>query len=263
METLVNREILANHKVKTDLMSFDEAKRVNAVALFGEKYDDTVRVLSVGTFSKELCGGTHVHQTGDIGLFKIISEAGIASGVRRIEIVSGMYALDYIHDKERILHVLSEQLKSPVHLLPQKMQQWMDNYKSLEKNLQQFEKMKASMDAELALQSADKIGDTTVLVYSTDASMKELRDMMDATRARLNTPHAILYIGKEHANMNVMVAISSTVQSVLGVSADWVKQLCGKGGGRPDLAQGGCALPSDLSKQLNQIETNWRDALKK
>ena len=135
VEALVNRAIRANYAVETRLMSYDDAIKAGAMALFGEKYGDEVRVLSMGDFSTELCGGTHVQRTGDIGYFKIISQSGVAAGIRRVEAVTGEAALAHTHQLERRLSDAAQALKAPPTEITTKIQQLLDSTKMLERDI--------------------------------------------------------------------------------------------------------------------------------
>lgn len=252
LETLVNDQIRANHDVVTALMSMDAAKESGALALFGEKYADTVRVLSLGEFSKELCGGTHARRTGDIGLFKITSEYGVASGVRRIELVTGRYALQWVDDQLHMLDAVASELKTTRSLAQEKLSQWMQEVKQQEKDLKQLKMKLAAESGHALLAEIKNIGDIQLLIKQMDEDASGLRTMLDQLRSKLDHAVIILYsIAQE--KMNVIVGVSPSLIGQVPTAGQLVQHLCGKGGGRQDMAQGGGPVPSDLKDRLAQI----------
>lgn len=253
VESLVNERIRTNEAVTTELMSLDEAKHAGAVALFGEKYRDVVRVLSMGDFSKELCGGTHARQTGDIGLFKVTSEYGIASGVRRIEFVTGKYALQWVNQQLDRLRAASEKLKTtPVKLIDQ-LSQLIDTSKQQEKELTRLQTKLAAQSGNTMLAEVQQIGDVNLLVKQLkDADSKSLRATLDQLKSNLEKFVLVLYT-IDQDKMNVIAGVSKDILGRAPTAAMLVRQLCGKGGGRDDMAQGGGAVPDDLEKRLSEI----------
>ena len=162
LERIVNQEIRDNHEIVTDIMSIDDAKQSGAAALFGEKYGDTVRVLSMGSFSKELCGGTHARRTGDIGLFKITAEYGVASGVRRIEFVTGVAALNWMHKRLRVLQTVSQQLKTQPEVVEEKVALCLQTIKQQEKDLLQYKQGALQQESSHLRKDAQIHGDVAI-----------------------------------------------------------------------------------------------------
>ncbi|MDI9817619.1 MULTISPECIES: alanine--tRNA ligase [unclassified Legionella] len=254
LETLVNDRIRANDVVMTELMSIEEAKRSGAVALFGEKYSDSVRVLSMGDFSKELCGGTHASRTGDIGLFKIIAEYGIASGVRRIEMVTGAYALNWVTQQLDKLDTIAAKLKTTSSHVDEKLSQFLHDAKKQEKELERLQaKLAAKSGADL-LSEVQKIGEVNLLIKQMDnIDSQALRTTLDQLKANLDNAVIVLFAVKED-KMNVVAGVSRNLLGQVPDAAVLVKHLCGKGGGRDDMAQGGGRVPSDLETKISQIK---------
>ncbi|MBU2098896.1 MAG: alanine--tRNA ligase, partial [Gammaproteobacteria bacterium] len=193
IEQLVNAEILKNHRVTKEVMSIDEAMNKGAMALFGEKYGERVRVVTMGEFSTELCGGTHVDRTGDIGLFKLVTEAGIASGVRRIEAVTGQGALAYVAREESVLRSLCELLKTGEENLLERVQQLLSQQKVLEKSLDQLKsKMASAAGSDMASEAVETAG-IKVLVKQLDGfNSKTLRDTVDQLKNKLGSAVVVL-----------------------------------------------------------------------
>ncbi|MDN3639311.1 alanine--tRNA ligase [Simiduia curdlanivorans] len=255
IEQMVNAEIRQNSPVETEVCDMETAKTKGAMALFGEKYGDSVRVLTMGSgFSVELCGGTHVQRTGDIGLFRIISEAGIASGVRRIEAVTGAAALEQVEQQADALQQLSNTLKTSPDQLQEKAEQLVLGQKALEKELAALKSKLASMASGDLVSQAVEVAGVKVLAVSLDgADSKSLRDMADQLRNKLGS--AVVLVAAVEGEKVALVA-SVTKDLVAKVKAGELMQfasaaLGGKGGGRPDMAQGGgsdvAALPAMLA----------------
>ncbi|OUR87289.1 alanine--tRNA ligase [Gammaproteobacteria bacterium 42_54_T18] len=259
IERLVNVEVLANTEVSTQIMSIDEAKASGAMALFGEKYGDDVRVLNMGQddFSVELCGGTHARRTGDIGLFKIVSEGAVAAGVRRLEAVTGKGALAWVSSADAALSDIEGQLKSSRDDVAGKVKQALEKVRQLEKELErQKAKLASSAGDDLAGQ-AIAIGDTKVLATVVEGvDGKALREMMDKLKDKLG--QCVVVLG---------IADGPKVSLAAGVSKDLVKtvkagdlvnfvasQVGGKGGGRPDMAMAGGSQPENLSAAIASVE---------
>lgn len=254
LETLVNDKIRANEKVVTEVMSIEEAKQQGAVALFGEKYSESVRVLSMGDFSKELCGGTHVANTGDIGLFKIITEYGVASGVRRIELVTGPYALQWINEQLDSLEEVAAKLKATSTNVNDKLSQFLHDNKQQEKELARLNaKLVAKSGADL-LAEVQKINDINLLVKKmTNVDAQALRTTMDHLKSSLDNA-VIVLIAIEQDKMNVIAGVSKNLIGRVPGAAMFVKHFCSKGGGREDMAQGGGRVPDDLDEKISQIQ---------
>ncbi|CAM3021326.1 alanyl-tRNA synthetase [Legionella steigerwaltii] len=253
IELLVNDQIRANHEVETRIMDIESAKKSGAVALFGEKYTDEVRVLSMGEFSKELCGGTHARRTGDIGLFKIVSEYGIASGVRRIEMVTGRYALDWVNEQQFLLSESASLLKTATNNLPDKIAQLLTESKGLEKEIAKLQSEKAQKSGADLANEVEKINGISLLVKQLDgADSQTMRTTLDQLKSRLDSAVIVLFTLDQN-KMNVIAGVSKNILGKAPTAATLVKHLCGKGGGRDDMAQGGGAVPDDLEKKIEEI----------
>ena len=253
IETLVNDRIRANDEVSTTLMSIDEAKQSGAVALFDEKYSDVVRVLAIDDFSKELCGGTHARRTGDIGLFKMISESGTASGVRRIELVTGYYALQWVRGQLGVLDEVASLLKTNIGGVSDKLLQHLYDAKQQEKELAGLKQTIAAQSGNALLAEVQKIGDINLLIKRLDSSDgQDLRAMLDQLKSSLDSA-VIVLIAISQNKMNVIAGVSKNILGKVPTAAMLVKHLCGKGGGRDDMAQGGGAVPDDLDTKILDI----------
>ncbi|HAT42740.1 MAG TPA: alanine--tRNA ligase [Rheinheimera sp.] len=242
IEQLVNSQIQANHEVVTRLMQLDAAKAAGAMALFGEKYDDDVRVLSMGEFSIELCGGTHVARTGDIGLFKVVVESGIAAGVRRIEAVTGEGALAYLHKLEQQAQAVAALLKGDVLSIAERVEQTLDRAKSLEKDLEQAKAKLASAAGASLLDKAELINGHKVLIAElAGVDPKGFRTLVDELKVKIGSGVLLLATvsdGKVSLIAGVTKDLTDKVHA--GQLVGWAaEQLGGKGGGKPDLAQAG------------------------
>jgi alanyl-tRNA synthetase len=253
IEQLVNEQIQANHDVTTRLMQLDAAKAAGAMALFGEKYDDDVRVLTMGEFSVELCGGTHVTRTGDIGLFKIVVESGIAAGVRRIEAVSGDGALAYLHKLEQQAQQVAALLKGDVLSIAERVVQTLDKTKQLEKELEQLKAKMASAAGASLLDKAIEINGTKVLIAElAGVDPKGFRTMVDELKVKIGSGVILLATvaeGKVSLIAGVTKDLTDKVQA--GQLIGWAaEQVGGKGGGKPDLAQAGGTDAAALANVL-------------
>lgn len=261
IETLVNQKIQDNIAVETNEMTPDAAQAAGALALFGEKYGEKVRVLGMGDFSKELCGGTHVRRTGDIGLLKIISETGIAAGIRRIEAVTGQGALHYVNTLEEQLDTVASVVKSPRDKVAQKVSQLLNQNKQLEKDIEQLKaKLTSSKSADLVSQAQNIDGIHVLAVRLDGAEPKSLRGTLDQLKNKLGSA-VIVLVGVNDGRVNVVAGISKDCIGKVPAPSDLVAQICGKGGGRDDMAQGGGQLPSDLDARLARITTMVKEAL--
>ena len=256
IETLVNSEIRANLPVETQVMSQDEAIAAGAMALFGEKYGDQVRVLSMGDFSMELCGGTHVHRTGDIGLFKITSEGGVAAGVRRIEAVAGSAALRYIGETEKNLAHIAALLKADSGTVEAKVRQLLERSRSQEKELEQLKaKLASSQGGDLAAQAVEVDGIKVLAAKLEGGDAKSLRDTVDQLKNKLGAA-AVLLAAVEGDKVSLVAGVTKAETQRLraGDLVNHVAQLVGgKGGGRPDMAQAGGKDPSGLDAALQGV----------
>ncbi|MBV7536156.1 alanine--tRNA ligase [Duganella sp. sic0402] len=258
VETKVNKEILENHATKAQHMSFDDAVKHGAMALFGEKYGDEVRVLDIGT-SKELCGGVHVQRTGDIGLFKIISEGGVAAGIRRVEAVTGEGALALVQGLARKLNEAAAALKSNPDELTVKIGAVQDQVKSLEKELAALKsKLAAGQGDELASQAVDIKGIKVLAATLEGADVTALRETMDKLKDKLKTAAIVLAsVNDGKVSLIAGVTADSTSKVKAGELVNFVaQQVGGKGGGRPDMAQAGGTDPAGLPGALAGV-SEW------
>ncbi|HKC44232.1 MAG TPA: alanine--tRNA ligase [Burkholderiales bacterium] len=259
VETLVNREIRRNSEVSARIMRYDEAIKAGAIALFGEKYGDEVRVLKMADFSTELCGGTHVKRTGDIGLFKIVAESGVASGIRRVEAVTGEGALEWVQAREARLAEAAAAMKTSPDDVAQKILQMQESVKALEKELARVKsKIAASQGDELADRAEDVKG-VKVLAASLDgADAKALRETLDKLKDRLRSA-AIVLGAADGAKVSLVAGVTNdlTAKVKAGELVNYVaQQVGGKGGGRADMAQAGGTKPDDLPKALGSVK-DW------
>jgi alanyl-tRNA synthetase len=252
VESIVNNEILENHATNARVMPIAEAQTVGAMMLFGEKYGDEVRVLDIGS-SRELCGGTHVARTGDIGLFKVVSESGVAAGIRRIEAVTGKGALAYVQAQEQALHSAASALKAPVGELDSKIMQLIGEARAAEKDLARLKaKLASSAGDDLADSAVDVKGAKVVAASMDGADVKALRETVDKLKDKLKS--AAIVLGS--VTDGKVTLIAGVTADLLGKvkAGDLVNHVAqrvgGKGGGRPDMAQAGgtdaAALPAAL-----------------
>ncbi len=264
VEALVNEQIRANADVKTRIMPIDQAMKAGAMALFGEKYGEQVRVLSIGDFSVELCGGTHVSRAGDIGVFKIVSEAGIAAGVRRIEAVSGVAALDYIGQTEKNLAKVADLLKAGRDDAAAKVGQLLEHNRRLEKQLETLTaKLASSQGSDLASQAEDVQGIKVLAATLEGVDAKRLRETADLLKNKLGAAAVVLGTvidGKVALVAGVTKAESKRIKA--GELVNYVAgQVGGRGGGRPDMAQAGGDQPENLDAALNSVAAWVREQI--
>jgi alanyl-tRNA synthetase len=258
IETLVNEQIRNNSAVETTVTSMDKAKDLGAMMLFGEKYGDEVRVLSMGDrFSVELCGGTHVVRTGDIGLLKIISESGIAAGVRRIEALTGELALQYCTESEQALMDIANLLKGSRDNVASKVQQLLAGNRQLEKELAQLKaKLASSAGSDLAGQ-AEEINGVKVLAVALDGvDGKSLRDTLDQLKNKLGSA-VILLAAVEGDKVSLAAGVTKDLTGRFKAGElmrEVASRVGGKGGGRPDMAQGGGTDPAALPAALDYVK---------
>jgi alanyl-tRNA synthetase len=253
IERLVNREIRENHTVETRIMDLQDAKASGAIALFGEKYADQVRVLRMGDFSTELCGGTHVRAVGDIGLFKVVSEGGISSGVRRIEAVAGDRALAWVEDEEERLARIADLLKGAPADADAKVAQLVERSRRLEKELEQLKaKLASAAGSDLASEAVDVDGIRVLAARLEGVDAKSLRGTMDQLKSKVGSGVVLL-----------ATATDGKVSLIAGVTKDLTdrfkagdlvniaaQKVGGRGGGRPDMAQAGGNDPSGIPAAL-------------
>ena len=256
IEQLVNAQIRANHQLNTQLMDLDEAKASGAMALFGEKYDEKVRVVSMGEFSTELCGGTHVNQTGDIGLFKLTSESGIASGVRRIEAITGATAIAYVQQQAQTLQQAANLLKVEPFNVVERIINLQDVLKTTEKSLTQAKQKLASQQGSDLVSKVQVIKGQNVLVANLPGvEAKALRGMLDELKQKISSGIIVLGVPGE-GKVNLIAGVTSDLvnQIKAGELINFVaSQVGGKGGGRPDMAQAGGTQPENLEHALTSV----------
>ncbi|HBB6033276.1 TPA: alanine--tRNA ligase [Escherichia coli] len=254
VEDLVNAQIRRNLPIETNIMDLEAAKAKGAMALFGEKYDERVRVLSMGDFSTELCGGTHASRTGDIGLFRIISESGTAAGVRRIEAVTGEGAIATVHADSDRLSEVAHLLKGDSNNLADKVRSVLERTRQLEKELQQLKEQAAAQEsANLSSKAIDVNGVKLLVSELSGVEPKMLRTMVDDLKNQLGSTIIVLATVAE-GKVSLIAGVSKDVTDrvkageLIGMVA---QQVGGKGGGRPDMAQAGgtdaAALPAALA----------------
>ncbi|WP_028768541.1 alanine--tRNA ligase [Shewanella fidelis] len=256
VEELVNTQIRRNHELTAEVMDIETAKEKGAMALFGEKYDSEVRVVTMGDFSIELCGGTHVGRTGDIGLFKITSEGGIAAGVRRIEAVTGAAAMAYVAKQQAELEEAAALLKGDSASVVAKLKAQLDKTKQLEKELSQLkDKLAAATSADLAGEAVEVNGAKVLVKKLEGVDAGALRGLQDELKQKLQSGIVVLAIaGEEKVNLIVGVTKDLTGKVKAGeLVASIAVQVGGKGGGRPDMAQAGGSQPENLDAALEQV----------
>jgi alanyl-tRNA synthetase len=264
VEELVNSAIRRNAPVETKVMALDEAVAAGAMSLFGEKYESDVRVLSIGDFSMELCGGTHVERAGDIGLFKILSESGVAAGVRRVEAVTGKTAYEWVVHTDQVLRDIAAMLRGSRDDVDEKVRELVERSRRLEKEVQQLKsKLASGQGGDLTSQAKDVDGIKVLAAQIDGADAKSLRDAVDQLKGKLGSSVIVLATVQE-----------GKVVLVAGVSADLLTrmkageiagavaaQIGGKGGGRADFAQAGGTQPENLGKALAGVESLIRNRL--
>ncbi|KUJ75817.1 alanine--tRNA ligase [Thiomicrospira sp. XS5] len=257
IEQLVNHNIMLNADVQMEEMDIESAKAKGAMALFGEKYGDVVRVVDMGDFSIELCGGTHVNSTGEIGPFRITSESGIASGVRRIEAVTGEAAWQTIYDTEQVLLDIAGRLKTDKAQVDAKVTQLVNDQKELEKQLKQLQSKMASSQGDDLANAVEKVGEVNVLAAQLEgADVNTLRETLDKLKDKLE-PAAIVLAAVDGEKVSLVAGVSKalTSQWKAGELVNHVaQQVGGKGGGRPDMAQAGGKDPSKLKEALASVK---------
>jgi alanyl-tRNA synthetase len=262
IERLVNEQIRLNNIVTAEVMDKDRAIQAGAMALFGEKYGTEVRVLKMGEFSTELCGGTHVERSGDIGCFKIISETGVAAGVRRIEAVTGANCIDWIASRDKSLSGIAALLKSAPEKAVEKVEQLLEKNRTLEKQLERLNsKLASSAGGELSAQAVNVAGVQVLAVKLEDVDTKSLRELADQLKNKLGRCAIVLAI-VEGDKVSLIAVVSKDLlgQIKAGELVNHVAiQVGGKGGGKPDLAMAGGNNPSALAEALASVSV-WVQA---
>jgi alanyl-tRNA synthetase len=258
VETLVNAEIITNAATQARVMPIEEAQKTGAMMLFGEKYGDEVRVLDIGT-SRELCGGTHVARTGDIGLFKIVAESGVAAGVRRVEAVTGMGAVTQVQRQEDTLMEAADRLKAQPVDIAARIAQMQEQVKALEKELDRYKsKLAASQGEDLAHQAVEIQGIKVLAAAIDGADAKALRELADKLRDKLKSCALVLGSAQD-GKVALIAAVTSDLTGRIkaGELVNFVAaQVGGKGGGKPDLAQAGGNEPDKLPAALQGV-SSW------
>ena len=268
VEQIVNNEILSNNKLDIAIQSFDEAKKEGALAMFGEKYGDEVRVITVSNFSKELCGGTHVVRTGDIGLFKITEEASLASGVRRLVAVTGPKAVEHVQKNYAILDSIKSQLNCNAEKAPEHLDRLVKDKKALEKKIKQQKKSNSTANLESIVKDSTTLGDSELLITMTDVSiMDELKDLGNAILNKVDSGVAVLGSIVNDKPSMVIVVTDDLIKK--GIKAgDLAKEIGasmgGGGGGKPNLATAGGkdkkSLELALSNSKKILESKIEEA---
>ena len=257
IEDIVNSEVLINNKLEVSIKAFDEAKKEGAVAMFGEKYGDQVRVVTVSDFSKELCGGTHVDRTGDIGLFKIIEESSLASGVRRIVAVTGPKALEYTQDQFATLDQAKELLSCNIDSISDRLDQLINDKKALERELKKLKKSNSTFDAESLIKESYVFNDNSIVIKMTDAEdMDDLKDFGNMLLSKLENGIGVL---AAISDKPILVVVVSDGLVKLGLKAGDLAQQVGSimgggGGGRPNLATAGGKDKKSLELALSKAK---------
>ncbi len=264
IEKIVNDEIQKNYAVHTEVMSPDEAKKIGAMALFGEKYGEKVRVLSMGEFSKELCGGTHTKRTGDVGLFKIVEESSVAAGVRRIEAVTGKGAIEWVNDLQSILQQIANLYKTNSAEVLNKTSQLLQQKQQLEKQLEQLRQQAANSKGQSLLQQAKEHNGKTILIAEIkDLSIDQLKPLVEQLKSQLKSGAILLGLVQDD-KVSLVAGVTKDVTDkikagdLVNFAASFVG---GKGGGRPDLAQAGGTDVKALKKALDEAEKWMKEKL--
>ncbi|BDU50782.1 alanine--tRNA ligase [Haliovirga abyssi] len=254
IERIVNREILKNHKVDISLKNIDEAKKMGAMALFGDKYGDVVRVVKISDFSIELCGGTHVNSTGEIGLFKIVTETGIAAGTRRIEAITGLNSLEYLTKLEDRTEDLAEILKVDKDKLEEKANKLLDENRELKKNISELNSKLASIEADKFLENPEMINGINVIIKAFKGqNPQNLRKMADKAKDKLKS--CVVVFGTNNGKAIFLVSVTKDLIEKGIKAGDIVREVAkiaeGNGGGRPDFAQAGGKAGNKVQEALN------------
>ena len=256
IEDLVNARVLKNDEVVTTIMDLDAAVNTGAMALFGEKYADQVRVLTINDFSKELCGGTHVRRTGDIGLFKITSESSVAAGTRRIEALTGTGALDYLRRESQTLAQASQALRAKPNEIIEAIEKLTESEKKLRKELESQQMKRAASAAGDLVQQAREVKGVRVVAARVEVTDRAaMRQMVDDLRAKLQS--GVIVLGSvADGRVSLIAAVTKDLTGKLDASKI-VKQAAahveGSGGGRKDLAEAGGKNPAKLDESIQAV----------
>lgn len=266
VESQVNTWIAQSHSAHVSILPLAEAKEKGAIAMFGEKYGESVRVLDFPGVSMELCGGTHVGNTAEIGVFKIISEAGVASGVRRIEAVAGLAVLDYLNVRDKVVKELSDRFKAKPEELPERIQSLQNDLKTTQKQLETIKAQLALAKSESLLASAESVGDYKILVADMEqVDPESLKTAAERLLQKLGNGAVVLSSIPEAGKISLVAAFSPDVNQAglqAGKFIGAIAKICGGGGGgRPNLAQAGGRDASKLPEALESARTQLRSAL--
>jgi alanyl-tRNA synthetase len=265
VERLVNAQIRRNEPAHTAVMEYEQAVAAGAMALFGEKYEKEVRVLRIGDFSVELCGGTHVGRAGDIGLFKITAESGVASGIRRIEALTGDKAIDYMERHEDLIREVAGQLRSSRDEVPEKVRDALDRIRQMEREIRTLkDKLASGSGVDLAANAIDIQGVKVVAAQVAGADSGALRNAVDQLKSKLGS--AVIVLASVDAQSKVLLVAGVTADQTARVKAGELVGIIaaavgGKGGGRPDFAQAGGSDAAALPQALAGVEALVRQRL--
>ena len=265
IERLVNAEIRANAQARTRLMEYEQAVAAGAIALFGEKYEREVRVLNFGDFSTELCGGTHVSRTGDIGVFRILSEAGVAAGVRRIEAVTGEGALEAIARSESVLRDVGGMLRGHRDEIADKVREMLERVRAQEREIRALkDKLASGQGTDLAAGAVDVAGTKVIAARVEGADSGSLRTAVDKLKGQFSS--AIIVLAAVESPTKVILVAGVTPDRSGQIKAGELvgavaAQVGGKGGGRPDFAQAGGSNPAALDAALGSVLAMVRERL--
>lgn len=260
IEKIVNEKVWSGLKVETNLKKIEEAKEMGAMALFGEKYGDIVRVVQIGDYSLELCGGCHVQNSSEIGLFKIVAESGIGAGTRRVEAVTSKYAYQYVNEKLRVLEKSAELVKAKEEMLPERIENLFHEMKQVQKENESLSAKLASTEASSILDKVTTSNEVNILAEKVHVKdMNQLRNMVDDLKQKL--PSGIILLAAEN-NGKVLLAAGVSKDLIdkgyhAGKLIKQAAEVCGGGGGgRPDMAQAGGKDPSKINEALRQVKEN-------
>lgn len=259
VETLVNKNVMNVSTVNTEVMSIEDAKKSGATALFDDKYAEDVRVVNVGDFSKELCGGTHVTNSGEIGLFKIISESGVAAGIRRIEAVTGLNAIKYVEEKEKTLKEAAALLKTSEREILSKISSQLNEMKNKDKEIAELKSKLASGSEDEILNNIKEVNGIKVVTgVLSGVDANALRDLADKLRSKIES--GVVVLGSNADDKVQFVAMATKDVMAKGIHCGKIiKEVAsvagGGGGGRPDMAQAGGKLPEKLEEAIGLVET--------
>lgn len=262
IEDIVNAKIWENIQVETVVTDKESAEKMGAIALFGDKYGDTVRVVKVGDYSMEFCGGTHVANTNEIGLFKIVSESGVGAGVRRIEAVTSEEAFEFLEERNQLLRQSADELKIvQIKEVPRKIEQLQEQVKLLEQQKQALEDKFASQQAGDIFKNIKDINGKTLIAGQVNVSgMSQLRQLADQWKEKQLSDVLVLATATADGKVNLITAISSDAVKEGYKTGDLIKAIApkvgGGGGGRPDLAQAGGKKPEGIQEALKAAE-DW------